>query len=462
MVIHHLKWAIIFAVFICISPMSVMALEIKVGILESDKAKQEQYLSLLNKAYPNRTISIEPKQSPAVLLESLAKYEIDIIIPWYPRANINVLESNYTLAAQPEVVLSHRQNINLNITSNLAKYRFAVVDGLNVESIRGVEKNAITVDSYEEGLQQLTLNKVDGVIHYQTNKNLDGIATLLLIPERQLVAAFAKTIVGRKLKKQFDHFLNHDQKDSNNSEIKPIDIYFAGRKSDYGVVDGYELSPYQTMLFSGMKDYQVNIKWLDNFTTYLDGPAAQNSCGMMFIKNQEREAKYNFSRPVNFSTGIRLYSLMPLNVPEPVALSTLVKIHPSLQLGYGASRSYGDLDSDIESLPFFNKISYNTSNDVILKHFINNKFQLFLTLPDHAMQAKLPIKVHGYELQNSAQFIDGHIMCGRSDFNSEFLDKLDKSLLNLAKYKQFFDAQLTYLPESEHKHFAKYFKQIYP
>jgi hypothetical protein len=103
-------------------------------------------------------------------------------------------------------------------------------------------------------------------------------------------------------------------------------------------------------------------------------------------------------------------------------------------------------------------VAYDSSHQVLLKHFANKKFELLITYPNDFMHFDVQEKMYSYEVQNSPKFIEGYLMCGRSDLSNQFLKQFDHALTELTQYKQFFDSQLQYLPKSEYTLFAKYFK----
>ncbi|MFT6529552.1 MAG: hypothetical protein ACJAZB_001195 [Psychrosphaera sp.] len=451
---------VIFSLLLSANAMAIMANELTVGLLKTDNIAEKKYLSLLQQVYPNHKITVQRSNNASALLEQLITYDIDLILPWQPYIYKNVLQSFNSVSATEKVIVSYSTNLELNQTTDMKKFKFGMVGDVDTQNIKGLDDNVVQVPSFQAGLSLVNKKQLDGIIHYVSDAKTteNNLSQLALLPAKNNVVAFSKTIIGRQLKEQFDASLNRQSDPVIQDQRPSFTIYLSGKTSD----DNYDLTHYTSLILSSMGGYNISLEWMNNATEYFNSAGANNSCVMTMLKTPERLQKFDFSESINLTLGQRLYSLTPISSPEPISLTTLINQNVDLRLGFGATRSYGDkLDDEISNVLFKNKVAYDSSHQVLLKHFANKKFELLITYPYDFMHFDVQEKMYSYEVQNSPKFIEGYLMCGRSNLSNLFLKQFDHALTELTQYKQFFDSQLQYLPKSEYTLFAKYFKQIY-
>lgn len=197
-------------------------------------------------------------------------------------------------------------------------------------------------------------------------------------------------------------------------------------------------------------------------------------CTMDRVKNNTRDAKYLFSKPVNFYLGYRLYQLAHfpaiaselLNEQGQVkSISQVMQATPYAKLLVQEHFSFGEtLDQQISQLPNQQILPltaphYHTN---FIGMFASNRAEFVIAYPTEMsffIQSKPELHTRSYGIVGSPELITGHLMCSDTARNRQFIQSVDQALTKLYRDKRFLLAHTRYLGKQEAEQVSRFIRQ---
>lgn len=197
-------------------------------------------------------------------------------------------------------------------------------------------------------------------------------------------------------------------------------------------------------------------------------------CTMDRVKNNDRDAKYLFSKPVNFYLGYRLFQLAELPAVSPQLLTRKGEVRSIVQVLLSMPKakllvpeyfSFGDiLDQQLHQLPEHQLLKFSTTHyhSNFLGMFGSKRAEFVIAYPTEMsifMNNKPGLKIRSYGIADSPELITGHMMCTDTVRNRLFIQAVDKVLTVLYREKSFLLAHTRYLDEQSAKHISQLIRQ---
>lgn len=197
-------------------------------------------------------------------------------------------------------------------------------------------------------------------------------------------------------------------------------------------------------------------------------------CTMDRVKNSSRDAKYLFSKPVNFYLGYRLYQLaqFPVLAAELLneqgqvkSIAQVMQAVPQAKLLVPEHFSFGEtLDQQIRQLPAKQILPlaaphYHTN---FIGMFASKRAEFVIAYPTEMnlfMQSKPELHTRSYGIAGSPALITGHVMCSDTARNRQFIQAVDQALTTLYREKSFLLAHTRYLGKQEAEQVSRFIRQ---
>lgn len=189
---------------------------------------------------------------------------------------------------------------------------------------------------------------------------------------------------------------------------------------------------------------------------------ASNVCVINKIETPERQAKYQYSIPLNFFHTQQLFQLARLEpVPQRLlneqgavtSISEVLQHYQDAAIVLPRHYSYGErIDEDLKGLRDSQVIEL--SNEVyyarFMQLFVQGRADFALIFPSAIYRHfgdKIPLEVRRYSIANNPRFVSGHVICPNTEVGQKHIQLVNQAITQLYREPAFIDAHTKYLSQ---------------
>jgi len=437
------------------------------------------YFDLLRKAYPDDTFNIKI-DSYNRTLANFHNNKLDIVIGVFREDIQQGIFPHWFLDTEaPITAFYNPEKTQLTHLSDLEDLTVSWIRGYKFNHFIPYVANPYLVNKISTGFELVTKNRVNVFIDYPYNvpqKYQQDLASLEVMPSRHIYLAFQRNASGSNLAEQYDKMMpelrdsgvladifSQSYESSKLSNFDPNKERFiiktsVAKKQPRSITEPIE-DKVLDLLIDKNESYNIELQ-IESLQS-INKQATNNTCYSNKLKNEQRQQKYIFSRPMSIYIGLRLFSKYPLNITEPVNIESLLKENPDKTLSVIKGRSYSNsIDKQLTSLQAAQVDFMLGDIDSYLDTFSANKNNLIIEYPStiaHSAILSNSSELYSYQIKGAYTYNLGHIMCKKTKKNKQFIQSINKTLTSLYSSQYFIDILYSEADKNSQKDFYRYY-----
>lgn len=394
-------------------------------------------------------------------LDSFGKGEADIVVGVFRDDIGKATFPNWFLDTEfPVTAYSLTDREAIVRDSDLENLTVSWVRGYNFERFLPDVQRIYPVGHPKEGFKLLEKKRVDAFVDFDYNVPGDlreRLNSYVVASSRHIYLAFQDNEQGRTLAAVFDRKMAALRDSGRLAEIFAESYASTGlaefvpnrqkvviAAQEIRHIDSHELGIQQmgksgsavsdvlSLLLPQLHQFNFDFKVLKHYDEAAMASQSADVCFSNMLKTLSREQHYLFSEPMTVFTGVRLYSLQPLDLPEPIDLLAALKLSSKYRIGLSQGQSYTPtIDRVISNIPAQQIVDVPVDTLISLRKFAAGQFDFRLGYPSVVddLWSKVSTKpVYSYAIKDTPEFIYGYLICPKNQANQAFITAFNQVL----------------------------------